>query len=384
MDTLICGSTACQYWRTPPIVTLLAAGPSDDPTLQKLMSDDELVAFRSGLLEQLPLLKACSKPWSRAGEELKAIREASFLLAPAAALPLEVLVSNAGQRRPSNILKPKVNSYELPAGSTRYLTDEISIASPELALLQIAARASLAQTVLMASELCGSFAVYRAPAPIASMLQKLIDQERLPALGGWRPCLSANKKLGELWQRPALTTPADLRHIAELSESPLGRKRLLKATELVKPGAASPFEVQAGIMIGFPVRYGGEGLGGFAHNAKAELSQDARLLAGRDCCHCDLLWPDGLDVECQSAQFHDNGESFISDSNRTAALSLMGINVLPLTYEQLKQPRHFEAFAEAVARALGRKRKPKSDAALTATRELREDVFCDWWQLPYL
>ena len=382
MVTLICGSTAYQYWRTPPIVTLLAAGPSDDPMLRRLMTEDELVALRVSLLEQLPLLKACSAPRPRGGGELNSIRDASFLLAPSVTPPVDVLVDKADRRRPSSILRPKVCTSELPAGFTRCLTEEISVATPELALLQIASKASLVQTVLMASELCGSFAVYRAPAPIDDALQKLIDKNMLPALGGWQPCLSANGRLGNLWQRPALTSPQELRHVAELSDSPLGKTRLIKAADLVKPGAASPFEVQAGILLGFSRRLGGEGYGGFSHNEKAELSNNAKLLAGRDHCCCDLYWPDGLDVECQSVQFHDNSESFISNSNRTAALSLMGIHVLPLTFEQLKQPSHFDAFSSAVARALGRKQKPKTSRQLEATRKLREEVFCDWLTLP--
>ncbi|MDO4849001.1 MAG: hypothetical protein Q4B45_04395 [Coriobacteriia bacterium] len=348
------------------------------------MGEDELIAFRMDLLEQLPLLKACSSPKSHIGDGFKAIRNASALLAPSAELPLQVLVDDPKLRRPSCLLRPSVCTSELPAGFTRMLNDDISVASPELALLQLAPKASLAQTVLMASELCGSFAVYRAPAPVAAKLQELIGGGRLRAVDGWEPCLTSNGRIGELWKRPPLTTPNELLHLAELSNSRLGAARLRKAAELVKPNAASPFEVQAGILLGFSRRRGGEGFGDFTHNEKAELSRDAKLLAGRSYCSCDLFWPDGLDIECQSAQFHDNGNSFISDSNRTAALSLMGTQVLPLTFEQLKQPDNFDAFSNAVAKALGRKRKPKSAPQIEAARRLRDEVFCDWWTLPYL
>ena len=384
METLISGSTAYQFWRTPPIVALLAAGPSDESVLKRLMSEDELVAFRMDLLEQLPLLKACSSPKSHIGDSFKAIRSVSALLAPSAELPLQVLVDDPRLRRPSCLLRPSVCSSELPAGFTRALNDDASIASPELALLQLASKASLAQTVLMASELCGGFAVYRAPAPIAAKLQELIGSGRLPSIDGWEPCLTSNGRICELWKRPPLTTPNELLHLAELSDSRLGANRLRKAAELVKPDAASPFEVQTGIMLGFSRRLGGEGFGNFTHNEKAELSRDAKLLAGRSYCSCDLFWPDGLDVECQSVQFHDSSDSFISDSNRTAALSLMGIQVLPLTFEQLKQPDNFDAFSNAVAKALGRKRKPKSALQIEAARRLRDEVFCNWWTLPYL
>lgn len=384
MDTLICGHTAYQFWRTPPIVTLLAAAPSDDPMLQKLMGAEELAAFRLNLIEQMPLLRACSTPTSKAGNELKAVRNISPLLAPSATLPIKVAVRHPKQRRTSRLLQPTVCTSEPPIGFTRPLSEDVSIASPELALLQLASKASLAQVVLLASELCGSFAIYRAPAPIAAKLQELLEKGRLFSLGGWQPCPAPDGKIGELWKRPPLSDPHELSRVARLSDSRLGTGRLREAAKLIKPNAASPFEVQAGVMLGFSRRRGGEGFSDFSHNEKAELSKDARLLAGRGHCSCDLFWPDGLDIECQSRQFHDNGESFISDSNRTAALSLMGIRVLPLTYEQLKHPDNFDAFSRAVARALGRTRLPKSSSQIEAARRLRNEVFCDWWTLPYL
>lgn len=384
MDTLICEHTAFQFWRTPPIVSLLAAAPSDDPMLQKLMSTEELVSFRMDLLDQLPLLQACSAPRSRSGNELKAVRNISPLLAPSVTLPIKVLVRDPKRRRKSALMQPMVCTSEPPIGFTRMLSEDVSIASPELALLQLSPKASLAQTVLLASELCGNFAIYRAPAPIASKLRELLEKGRLFPLDGWEPRLTPSGQIGELWKRPPLSSPRELLRIAKLSDSRLGTNRLRTAADLVKPNAASPFEVQAGIMLGFSKRRGGEGFGDFTHNEKAELSRDAKLLAGRGHCSCDLFWPDGLDVECQSAQFHNSGESFISDSNRTAALSLMDIRVLPLTYKQLKYPKNFDAFSAAVAQALGRKHLPKSAPQVESARRLRSEVFCDWWTLPYL
>ena len=272
----------------------------------------------------------------------------------------------------------------MPMGATRQIDEDLSVTSPAFTMLQLARFASLQRMALLASELCGTYAVYQAPAPIALQLQKMHDRGRLPEIDGWRPCLSAEGKITSLWSRPPLVDPHDLADMAAQSESANGRKRLLRVAELVKPLAASPFETQAGMLLGLPRSFGGAGLGGFTHNEKVDLTADGRLLAQRGCCYCDLYWPDGLDVECQSAQFHDNAESHLSDSERATALSLVGVKVLPLTFAQMEDSKRFAAFVLAAERALGRRHVVLSEAQKMAARSLREEIFTDWWGLPRL
>lgn len=107
-------------------------------------------------------------------------------------------------------------------------------------------------------------------------------------------------------------------------------------------------------------------------------------MAQRGYCSCDLYWPDGLDIECQSAQHHDNEGSFLSDADRSAALELMGVKVLPLTYAQLKDEDRFAAFSAAVAHARGIKVAPKTGAQAKAAENLRAEVMVDWATLPFL
>lgn len=386
METIVCGATAYQFWRTPPIVLLLAAGSEDHPALRKAIGTDELFAFRQSLAESLPLTRACADgpAWRHAGAIQWAIREYQMVLAPFADLPVDVLVNDANDRRRSDFVKSTLWRGALPMYAVRQVDEDLSVTSPAFTLLQLARSASLQRTVLLASELCGSYAVYRAPVPVAAQLQKMLDRGRLSSVGDWRPCLSPGGKLTELWSRPPLVQLHDLTDMAVRSDSNNGKKRLLRALELVKPLAASPFETQTGVLLGFPKRLGGAGLGGFCHNERVDLTPDARLLAERECCYCDLYWPDGLDVECQSAQYHDNAEGHLSDSERAAALSLLGFEVLPLTYAQMKDPKRFEAFVLAAEQALGRRHVEVSRAQKEATRRLREEVLTDWWGLPRL
>ena len=77
-------------------------------------------------------------------------------------------------------------------------------------------------------------------------------------------------------------------------------------------------------------------------------------------------------------------DGYLSDSDRTAALSLVGVDVLPLTYDQMRDPKRFAAFVHAAERSLGRKRAEPSEAQKRAAQKLREEAFVDWWSLPRL
>ena len=384
MDTIICGASAFQYWRTPPIVLLLAAGPEDHPFLRNLMGPEELVSLRCELAEQTPFGITCSNgaPWRHAGANARALRDAWQLVAPWADSSIEILVHSANACHSSQIVEPHVWGADLPLCSTAQITDELSVTSPAFTMLQLAARFETTHCVLMASELCGSFAVYEPPAVIEKTLQRLASRGANLEFNGWTPSFS-NGKLTNLWTREPLLTPHDLFKIAENSDARNGRARLKEVASLVVPNAASPFEVQTGILLGFSRRRGGEGFGGFRHNEKIDLTANGRLLADRSHCYCDLYWDDGLDIECQSAQHHDNEASFLSDSDRTAALKLVGIDVLPVTFKQIHEPQRMKALAEAIARTRGIKLRPKSCNQAEASKQLRKEVFVDWWSLPY-
>ena len=182
--------------------------------------------------------------------------------------------------------------------------------------------------------------------------------------------------------RPPLLVPPDVARLVEDVGRLRGKRRLAEAAALVVSGAASPFEAQTGILLGLERGRGGEGYGGLTHSHKVDLSESARRLAGRSCCYCDLYWEDGLDVECQSTMYHDNERSWLSDAERSAALSLMGIGVLPVTSAQVFSQRRFEAFSRAVAALLDRPCGSKDDSEREAQRLLRREVLGDWLSIP--
>ena len=253
METVICDISAFEFWRIPPVVRLLTGAPADDADLQRHFSRSEIERLRFDMLQELSLCKAClsdGAKWRRSGQVSQAVRDACLLLASGMSAPVDVLVGSAKDAHASTVVRFHAWGGALQVVTSMHLTDELAVTSPAFTLQQLAGRSSLIKTVMLASELCGSFAVYRAPAPIRRFLQRRLEAGGLPRYGGWSPCTTPDGKLSELWIREPLVTPAELAAFAERSESSRGRKRLLRAAELVCPEAASPFEVQMGMLLG--------------------------------------------------------------------------------------------------------------------------------------
>ena len=382
METTICGTAAFNYWRIPPIVRLLLTGASDDPLLQNIMDLEKLQAFRARAFDELPLCKLFLSPSTRtrrSGTTSQDLHWAVPFLAAGHMAPIDILIHERRQYHTSSLLRPHLWTGDIPLGGRAHLTDDIWMATPELILQQFAAHASLAQLVMMGDELCGSFAVYNPPPLIRECLQRILERRGIPKIAGWEPFVDGKGQLTNLWSRPPLATPQTILRFAEMSDARRGRLRLQQAASLMQEGAASPFEARAGILLGFPRHLGGEGYEGFTFNHKVALSREGRLLAQRQICVCDLFWEEeALDLECQSAVVHQEERSFLSDSDRCAALSYMGINVLPVTYAQLRDGQRFAALAKTIARFLGTQPRKKTDTQARRADELHREVMSSW------
>ena len=382
METTICGITAFNYWRIPPIVHLLLAGAGDDTTLQNIIGPDLLQAFRVRAFNELYLYKLFFSPSTktrRLGATSQETRRVIPMLASNHTGPLDILACARGQYHTSALLRPHLWTGDIPSGGRVHLADDIWMATPELILQQFAAHSSLTQLVMMGDELCGSFAVYSPPPLIRECLQRIHERRGIPKIAGWEPLVDGKGNLTNLWSRPPLATPQTILRFAEMSDARRGRLRLQQAAALMREGAASPFEVRAGILLGFPRRLGGEGFEDFTFNHKVTLSREGRLLAQRQFCMCDLFWEEGnLDLECQSTVVHQEERSFLSDSDRCAALSYMGINVLPITYAQLRDAQRFAALTKTIARFLGTHPRKKTDTQAQRAEELHKEIMGSW------
>lgn len=380
MDAIVSDISAFRYWRIPPLVRLLVSAPEDDALLQSIVSEGELTRLRQGCA-QLPLvreLSAVSPRWRAAGLQSRAVREGAAVLGVGMGEPVDVLITRREQSRRSTLIRPRLWSSGIPGSGVALIANDLGVVLPEYSLLQLASRASIVRTVLLATELCGSFSVYEAPACVREVLQTLVNEKRLPKLDGWSPCLDSEGQITNLWTRRPLVSRDGLLKVAEEASCRNGRARLKEAADLMVPGAASPFEAQTGVILGFSRQRGGEGHTGFSHNRRIALSREARALARRASCYCDLYWDEGLDLECQSKLAHASGSGYLSDADRATALELMGISVLPVTYAQLTTEERVVALSRAVAEKRGVAWQPPTARERELGSGLRSEVLRDW------
>lgn len=407
MDTItLCGMSAYQALRIPPPVLWLA-------------------------------LLACAESPSRPA--LGGIGHTLLLLeALGVRRPIEVLRPTPGQRTHTSRLKGR--SLRLPQGdqSTTPLVAKavvracgsdplrgLQAPSPHAALLTLAPQLGSARLALAASELMGSFAVYRPSPTIQACLDAFagrvsppspsaLDGSLLPAEraagmsfrflesgrcpdelqrllthevrdGGWRQAVDPNGMPTDLWRRDPLLTPQALMQYAKEARSFHGGRILADGSRMALPNTASPFEAQAGILLGEDRRRGGEGLGRPTCNQRIALGARARAIARQSVCYCDLLFEGSrrtkpLDVECHSRRWHDAGvEKRILDANRQTALAHMGVNTRLLTFETVADDDAFATFVETCRMDLGLVAPPPASDVLQRRREvLRAKVLVDW------
>lgn len=387
-DTVIGGASALRYWRMPPLMSAIVrcdvrAVPADRLLLSRVSRELlKTPVYRELLGSDRDVGRPAASP------DLVQLRRAAYEIVSCLEFPVDVVVTDPVSRRASRFLRPAVVAPELLEGRVVVVREGLSVTSPALTLLMLAGCLDETRLLMVATELCGTFAVYRAQPCVARLLEGLHAAGVVPSVGGWRPSFAADGSLTDLWSRPALTTPGELAELAALAAGRRGRRRLAHVAELVVPGAASPLEARTGILLGLGEERGGIGLEGFSFNARVVLDARGRSLSGQSVCYCDLLWPsDGprhaLDVECHSADFHVGEGRALSDANRALALQSMDIEVMHVTHAQLASEHRFDALASMVAERLGSGLPERTPEFLARRHELRRAVLSDWETAAY-
>lgn len=387
METAICGASALAYWRTPPVVRAICFSGDDATDLPvdgRRLAEVRREAHRElGIWRHGSLGISAGRPASSA--VALDVLDAAARIAPSVEPPVDVLVSSREGRRRSSLLRPHVIAPALADHELVRVTRTLCVTSPELTLLTLASSLTLAQLVMVASELCGTFSVYHPPKSVEALLEELNRDGLLPRMSSWVPSFEGGT-LSDLWSRPRLTTPERLLDLARRAHGRRGCRMLERAARLCVPLAASPLEVQAGMLLGLPPELSGEGYAGFSHNHEVALSDAARRLAGRRTCRCDLFWPASqgfraVDLECQSRIYHTGEERGLSDANRSTALQSMDIEVILATYAQFEDVRRFDALSLTIAQKIGRRPPIHTRGFLDSRTELRSQVLVSWGDL---
>lgn len=260
------------------------------------------------------------------------------------------------------------------------------VTSPLLTAFIMSRHLTDLQLLLVLAEMCGLFAVCALPAALEVELSRAIDSGTISTTLGWMRCPSEGGAASNLWRRDALVLDGDLdRFCSDVCGMRYGN-RFMAVSQLVPLGAASPFEVEAYLLLGLPRALGGEGFCGIELNVKVVLSTSARAIVGKTRVYIDLLLssPDGrrqVAIECQGKASHGRAGDGLRDADRMTALQAMDYDVLLLTHGQISDEDRFRAIVKAVCRMLDVEYRDKSLDEQRAEALLRSELFVDWTKL---
>jgi hypothetical protein len=216
--------------------------------------------------------------------------------------------------------------------------DNFRVSSPEYCFLQMAASLSLIELIQLGFEFCGSYGFHGG---------------RISGL----EALKAETETGFFSCQP-LTSVAQISRIITRLQGSYGSGRALQALNFIADASASPMETVLTILLSLPYRYGGYGfaLPLLNHPIDRGLSR----------YRCDLYWPKAkLAVEYDSDQFHTGADRIAQDSIRRNTLALLGIEVVTVTWQQIRTASKFREVAFLLSKRLG-KRLTFKDPQFTA------------------
>jgi len=256
--------------------------------------------------------------------------------------PVHVLVGNHNARRSSGYFTSHVRKGKLPRGSIVHIEDELYVCSPELTFVQMATMVELPELIRIGFELCGKY-----------------DD-------------SSNSVLS----CDPLTRIRKLSAYVERAEGVFGREKALRALKYLADNSASPRETILTMLLCLPYRLGGYRIEMPRLNYRIDLSKEAKKIAHKGYCECDLYWPRfKFAVEYDSNEFHTGAERIADDSSRRAALAKMGIAVVAVTNRQLYDSGRFNKLAHFIAENTGKRLQYKDPEFTRSHFRLRKLLF---------
>lgn len=351
MDTILCGISAFLYYRIPPSVPALCANDIDLST----PVGRRTLGSRGCLLDYLPA-------------------------------PVSLLASERSQCHHARGVRYRLLTASLPTGAVRELDAYHRITSPSLTLFTMALQLSRFHLVMAMYELCGTFSCVRLRPEHRAFLQDRLDAGYTLREGGWSPVLDEHGRLTDLWKRPPLTTIDELVELSDHLKGKQGHKAFERAIAEVRGVVASPFEAQAAMRLCGSHYFGGSEFGPVALNHPLVLDAPARLALGQRRVIVDQLYEsDGerpsLALECQGRVVHGVDGATDRDVNRLLALQHMGVDVIMLLPEQIRDAARFRHLERLLERKLGMPHRERNEAQARWERELVHDLFIDWADL---
>lgn len=239
--------------------------------------------------------------------------------------------------------------------------------SPALAALQYARGKSLGEVIVLLMELLGSYTLPpEATHPIA--------------WGGRWPDKATKDSVEQAHYgcEPA-TSIRELKAIARWARSSKDRV-FCTAVACVVERSASPGESIMFGMLGIPMRYGGFGLSklgkrGMELNKRLDFSAQAvHMSSGMPYAICDAyIQAAHVDIEYNGAG-HEQENARIHDGNRNNGLRGMGVKVLVINREQMRDIQALEAIARNIYHDAGERFRYRADGYRMRQMQLLNDL----------
>ena len=266
------------------------------------------------------------------------------LSSPSVEEPLWVLVPPEAIRGRSKSVRAIVWGGVLPERAFRKVQDDAYVSSPEFLFLQMATKLDLIALIELGMELCGTY--------------------RRASLGDETQ-----------YDCPSLTTPRKIRGFLDRAGSAHGAKKARQAAKYLLPNSASPLETIVYLLLCLPRRLGGYALPRPKLNVDIRLGKRGQQHTLRKTSIPDLFWRDAnLDLECHG-KVHELAERRYEDSMRRKALERMKVEVVELTYEEIKDSELFRATVQRLAKSLGVRLRPRNEYGfLKHEEELRNQL----------
>lgn len=265
---------------------------------------------------------------------------------PPEAGPIHVSVSAAKRRPSTERIAYHYVSNPLPKGSYLTAARGCAVASPELLFVQIGSSLDRIHQIAFGNVLCSAFI----PMPEDADMRGFCQTEPM----------AEPKRLESFVSRAGR-----LKGIAQARMS----------AAYITPGAASPREAALAMMLTLPSALGGYGFAKPELNGTVQLPPKMARTFGRRCLRADMLWRDErVAIEYDSDQWHTGEERIAHDSRRRNLLKSLGYDVITVTNREIKQPADRERIVGALAVALGRRMRTRSQGAEAKRRELANVV----------
>ena len=251
------------------------------------------------------------------------------------------------------MLRPHLYSGLLPSRCLVRISDGVFVSSPEFCFLQAAAKLPLVKVIELGFELCGTYAKTEYAA------------------------VSSDNALVEMdpYHREQLTSVRKLSAFIERIEGVAGKIHAFQALRYIVDGSASPRETALVMLLVLPYKLGGYGLPMPELNFPINPNKLGKQYTGKSSFSCDLYWPKAREaVEYNSDEFHSKVKEKADDSLRRNVLTTMGVKVINVDNEQIKNRIQLEGTANQLASNLGKplryRRNPKFSQAQQELRKM--------------